>query len=159
GPVVAVFDNPAYTNTAASLEATLTSQGIAFHTFSGITANDFTNAARGANLILFPNLSNAGKLATDLTPDAVAALRADVTKDAGLIVPGGSAHLLLNRSLGWTLTSTGSGGPSFLDNSVAAGTAFANLPATLTVSPEPDTSINPFNFFPPGALDLYRDQV
>jgi hypothetical protein len=159
GPTVAVFDNPTYVDTAASLEATLSSQGISFHTFSGITAADFTNAARTANLILFPNLTNSAKLATDLTPAAVAALRADVAGGTGLIATGGSAHVLLNRALGWTLTSTVSGGPSFLDHSAAAGTAFANLPSQLTVTPEPGTSVNPFNFLPPGAVDLYRDEV
>src|SRR5215471_9979652 len=64
--VIAVFDNPTYVDTSGgppvpssdALQALLTSQGNTVHTFTGLTAADFTTALSGANLILFPSLLN-----------------------------------------------------------------------------------------------------
>jgi len=174
--VIAVFDNPTYVDTSGStppahgsdaVQALLASLGHTVHTFTGFTAADFTAAAAGADLILFPDLLNFGVLASDLSASAKTTLRDYVTGGGGLITIGGSASRLLNAIFYPTcdfvtvfcFASSGGSGPSFLDSAVAAGTPFATAPAVLTSPPEAGNGLNPFAFTPPGGANLYRDHV
>lgn len=173
--VIALFDNPTYVDTSGgppvpssdALQALLASQGNTVHTFTGLTATDFTTALGGADLILFPHLLNFGVLASDLSSSAKAVLANYVSSGGGLIAVGDSAAHLLNTIFYPTcdfvtvfcFATSGGSGPSFLDASVAAGTPFAGAPAVLTDPPAAGNGLNPFAFTPAGGHNLYRDHV
>jgi len=171
---IAVFDNSSYVNSSGgasaasdSIQALLTLLGHTVTPFTGTSAGDFAAAASTSDLILFPDLLNAGQLALDLTPAAKAALSNYVNSGGGLIAVGENAHRLLNVVFYpgcnfvtvHCFASSGTGSPSYLQPSGAAGTPFASGPATLSSPPQPTTALNLVAFSPPGVLNLYRDSV
>jgi hypothetical protein len=160
-------DSGTSTASADSLSALLSSLGHTTVAFSGVSGSGFATALGGADLVVFPEMLSFGALAESLEPGAIAALNGFVSGGGGLIATGGSANRLLNKvfypgcdfTAVFCLASSGTGGASFLDSAVAAGTAYAAAPATLASPPTLGDAINPFAFFPAGGLDLYRDRV
>jgi uncharacterized repeat protein (TIGR01451 family) len=124
---IALFDNPAYVDTANNgvlsesdnVQATLTtSLGHTVTPFTGITAADFTTALAGKDILLIPELEN-GNLGADLTVAARGVISNFVANGGGLIIhgshdtpakPTNTSHVptFLNQVFGFTTASTGS---------------------------------------------------
>ena len=157
---VSLFSNPAFVDMTPdtdgevwNLAAAITNHGYALAPFTGTSAADFLAAAQAARVIHIPETEN-GAVDLNLDDDAAQAL-------AGFVEGGGCliAHSfpdLLNRVFGFGLLFSGSqSSTSQLDPQAAAGTPFADGPATL---PAYDiTSGLLVDSLPEGALALYRD--
>jgi hypothetical protein len=165
---IALYDDPAWVSSASanSIKALLLDRGDSVSTFSGLSGATFSPALAGADLVLFPELTNYAEAAGYWDSAALLALSAFVSGGGGLIAAGDYGLRVLNTVFfpgcnGTTVpcyASTGSGGPSLIDGNVALGTAYAGGPTTLTAPPDPLGAINAYAFFPANGLNLYRDQ-
>ncbi|MFQ5613929.1 MAG: DUF11 domain-containing protein [Anaerolineae bacterium] len=150
---VAVFDDPAYVDTAnflnesesdnvqASLSISLTHT---VSTFTGTTATDFSNGLAGQDILLIPELEN-GDLAAALSVTATGVISNFVANGGGLIIHGAhsitesvNAPGFLNQVFGFSISSVGTLESGFvtIDATAAAGTAFATAPSAIA---NPDT--------------------
>lgn len=118
---IALFDNPAYVDTANNgvlsesdnVQATLTiSLGHTVTPFTGITAVDFTAALAGKDILLIPELEN-GNLGADLTVAARGVISNFVANGGGLIIHGSHDSSIsyppnfLNQVFGFSIVSVG----------------------------------------------------
>jgi len=147
----------------SSLEALLAGLGHQTSTFTGRSGAEFSAGLNGADLVVFPELLNYAQLVAELESGALFALNDFVSAGGGLIAVGDYGFRLLNAVFypvcgpNACFASSGTGGASELQTGVAAGTAYAAAPASLSVPPTPPGAVNPFNFFPADGLDLYHD--
>lgn len=158
---IAFFDNDTYTdvdNESILIAASLTNLGHNLHYFSGITAADWQTAVQGVDLLLIPELDN-GDLYPDLSADAIQVIFNYVRGGGGFIMvdrADGPTPNMFNGIFGYSLVG-GGGGVTYLNAAVAAGTLFEGGPASL---PDPSaTELFMTSSLPPGALDIYNDQV
>lgn len=158
---IAFFDNDTYTDVdeeSTLIAASLTNLGHNLHYFSGITAADWQTATQGVDLLLIPELDN-GDLFPDLSGAAIDVIYDYVRGGGGLIMvdrSGGPTPNMLNGIFGYSLVG-GGGGVTYLNAATASGTLFEGGPASL---PDADaTELFMTSSLPPGALDLYNDQV
>lgn len=138
---LAMFFDPVFVDTAApsgegaELAASLTSLGHSVHSFSGITAADFSSGLSGRQTLVFPEADRAN-LAGSLTSDAKAVIANFVQQGGGLVMAADSGgggfqdRELLNSIFGFQLVDVGSPSTSSL-MAAASGTRFAGGPATL----------------------------
>jgi subtilisin-like proprotein convertase family protein/formylglycine-generating enzyme required for sulfatase activity len=167
GLTVAVFDDPAYVDTAGgpanenesdNVQATLASLGYSVTTFSGTSGAAWTTALAGADVVLIPELENSA-LASALDAAAIAALEDFVEGGGGLVVHGadtspGRASALLNTVFGYSLTEQGaSSGTNFNRTAAVVGTEFADDQPVLPWNN--GTTMLSMSTLPSGALSLY----
>jgi Ca2+-binding RTX toxin-like protein len=165
GARVAVFDDPAFVDTANTSDAesdnvqgSLAALGHSVKTFTGTSAADFSAGLAGVRLLVVPELEE-GDLGAALSPDARRTLRMYVATGGGLIVfdqAGGNTTTFLDTLFGFSLTA-GPGSCPCARRAAAAGTAFAGGPASLpdNDATEPLDSAS----LPSGAKRIYRDGV
>ncbi len=145
---VAVFDDPAYVDTAGgsgaesdNIQASITAKGHTVRAFTGITAANFSFALAGAKVLVIPD-QEINELAPDLSGDAVHIIRSYVASGGGLILSdntGTNVATLLDRVFGIAVTQ-GSGPGTTTKQAAAAGTNFAAGPGSLLKTTGPISS-------------------
>ncbi len=159
---VSVFDNGGFVDTdggigaeSDEIQASLTSLGHTVTTFTSFDAAAWTGAFAGGSVVVIPELQD--NLLGAMDAAAQTALASGVMGGGGLIISAslfGDTLTLLNSVFGFSLTSGGFANPWTLNAGNAAGTAFADGPASLpdnnTVASVLTTSI------PAGGLSLYE---
>lgn len=142
GARVAVFDDPAYVDTAGgtgaeadNVQASLAAQGHTVDPFTGISAAAFSAGLAGDRLLVVPELEE-GNLGADLSADAIHTLRSYVATGGGLIVfdlAGGNTTAFLNTVFGYSLAA-GTSGITSTPTAAVAGTSFEGGPANLAAN-------------------------
>jgi Ca2+-binding RTX toxin-like protein len=163
GATVAVYDDPAFVDTAGgtgaesdNVQASLASFGHTVKTFAGTSGPAFSGGLAGASLLVIPELEN-GNLAPALDQGALHTIRSYVATGGGLIVfdlSGGNTRDFLNTVFGYSLTAGAGVGP-YARTGEVAGTAFAGGPASLPANgaTEPFDSAS----LPSGAAVMYAN--
>jgi hypothetical protein len=156
---IVVFDDPLYVDTTSggvnaesdNVQASLTSLGFSFTTFTGITGAQWTTALAGAGLLVIPEIET-GNLSAAMQPAARTALRDFVAAGGGLVIHGssGTSVALLNSVFSFGLID---GAAGTTKTAAAVGTAFDGDPITL---PQNNATFGvSTTSLPAGALSIY----
>lgn len=164
---VAVFANPSYVDAAPvgqggelpNIVDDLEAAGHTVREFTDESADGFTAALDGADVLLIPELEEDEKLYGDLTPEAAAVIT-DFVEGGGRMVMSYSDHAVsgLNVLFGFATTTTDGcdegGDPTCILTPEAADTEFADGPATLNGVDATDGIA--IDSLPAGSTVIYR---
>jgi hypothetical protein len=163
GSTAVVFDDASFVGTgntvndeSDTLQFSLAAFGLTVHTFTGLTAADWSAALTGATALVIPELE-VNDLAPALTPEVRTVIRDYVDAGGGLIVMGshytpGHAANFLNAVFGTSVTEQNALS-SYNRTAAAAGTEFADEAPTLP--PNEGTSTLAISSLPAGARVIY----
>jgi len=165
GAKIAIFANPTYVDTEntpgehdaeyVNLKDGLIANGHQVSPFTGIAANDFSNALSGKDVLVIPELENASLV---LAPDAAKVIRDFVGHGGTLVINGETGDNdtdFLNSVFGFSVNNGGELNSlnAITKQPAAAGTTFAGDPTTI---PGNDGTYTLYDTnLPSNALKLY----